>query len=151
MAARAIYQAKGFRSREALGALVGRTRKLIIEQLELELERHGVSAAQSIVVLVVAQGTARTAAEACKLLSHDPGAMTRLVDRLEAKGFMRRVRGRGDRRSVQLELTPRGRELYRRINAAQIAVYNRMLQGFSVGEARTLEALLRRVLENAGA
>jgi len=144
-----IYQAKGFRSREALGALVGRTRKAIIEQLDVELARHDVSTAQSIVVLVVAQGTARTAAQACKLLSHDPGAMTRLVDKLETKGFMRRVRRRGDRRSARLELTPKGRVLYREINTAQIAVYNRMLQGFSVGEARTLEALLRRVLENA--
>ena len=151
MAARAFYDARHFRSREALGALVGRTRKAIIDRLDVELARHGVSTAQSIVVLAVAQGTARTAAEACKLLSHDPGAMTRLVDRLEAKGFVRRVRGRGDRRSAQLELTPRGRVLYRQINAAQIAVYNRMLEGFSVTQARTLETLLRRVLENAGA
>lgn len=149
MAGRPIYEARSFRSREALGALVGRTRKVIIEQLELELVPHGVSTAQSLVVLVVAQGTARTAAEACKLLSHDPGAMTRLVDRLEAKGFMRRVRGRGDRRSARLVLSPRGRQLFGKINAAQIAVYNRMLRGFTVAEARSLEALLRRVLANA--
>lgn len=149
MAGRPFYDARTFRSREALGALVGRTRKAIIETLEIELARHGVSAAQSLVVLVVAQGTAQTAAEACKVLSHDPGAMTRLVDKLEAKGFMRRVRGRGDRRSARLELTPKGRALHGEINAVQIAVYNRMLRGFARTEARALEAYLQRVLANA--
>ena len=38
----------------------------------------------------------------------DPGAMTRLLDRLEAKGFCRRLRSADDRRVVHIELTAEG-------------------------------------------
>ncbi len=143
-----IYDVKTFRSREAVGALVGLTRKAIIERLESELAPHGLSAAQSLVVLVLAQGMADTAAGACKLLSHDPGAMTRLLDRLQAKGLVRRVPG-PDRRSARLELMPKGRRVYAEINAAQVKVLNGMLRGFSPAEARQLESFLKRMLANA--
>jgi DNA-binding MarR family transcriptional regulator len=143
-----IYDVKTFRSREAVGALVGLTRKAIIEKLERELAPHGLSAAQSLVVLVLAQGMADTAAGACKQLSHDPGAMTRLLDKLEDKGLVRRVKG-ADRRSARLELTPKGRRVHGEINAAQVKVLNGLLRGFNPAEARTLEALLKRMLANA--
>jgi MarR family multiple antibiotic resistance transcriptional regulator len=149
MSSRPIYERRSFRSREAVGALIGLTRKAIIEQLDDELSRHGVSAAQSLVLLVVADWGAGTAAEACKRLSHDPGAMTRLLDRLEAKGLLRRVRGEGDRRSARLELTPKGRQLHGEINAAQVAVFNRLLSGFTRAEARQLEGFLKRMLANS--
>jgi len=144
----AIYEPRTFRSRDAIGALVGLTRKAIIEKLELELAPHGLSAAQSIVILILAQGMADTAADACKQLSHDPGAMTRLLDKLETKGLVRRVRG-NDRRSARLELTPKGRRLYGEINAAQVKVLNGLLRGFSPSEARALESFLKRMLANA--
>src|SRR5262245_53243495 len=35
--------------------------------------------------------------------------LTGLVDRMEKKGLVRRVRGRRDRRSIELEATPAGR------------------------------------------
>jgi DNA-binding MarR family transcriptional regulator len=143
-----IYDAKTFRSRDAVGALVGLTRKAIIEKLEVELAQHGLSAAQSLVILVLAQGMADTAAGACKQLSHDPGAMTRLLDKLEAKGFVRRVPG-SDRRSARLELTPKGRRVHAEINAAQVKVLNGLLRGFTHAEARALESFLRRMLANA--
>ena len=143
-----IYDTRTFRSRDAIGALVGLTRKSIIEKLELELAEHGLSAAQSLVILVLAQRMADTAADACKQLSHDPGAMTRLLDKLEAKGFVRRVPG-SDRRSARLELTPRGRRVHAEINAAQVKVLNGLLRGFTQAEARTLESFLRRMLANA--
>lgn len=49
------------------------------------------------------------------------GGVSKLVDRLEAQGLVRRVFGPvdGDRRAVLVQLTPKGRRLSRRI--AQIA------------------------------
>lgn len=41
-----------------------------------------------------------------------------LVNRLERRGLLRRVRSRVDRREVQLELTPRGEKVLQRLSTA---------------------------------
>jgi DNA-binding MarR family transcriptional regulator len=51
---------------------------------------------------------ASTVAELARELNTDPGAMTRLLDRLECKGLCRRSRSTDDRRVVNIELTPEG-------------------------------------------
>lgn len=144
-----IYDRKNFEPREAIGALVGRTRKAMIQKIDAELAPLQVSAAQWMIILLVGQGAAGNAAELCDLLGYDPGAMTRLIDRLEEKAVVRRVRGDGDRRTVRLELTAGGKALYPKILAAMVDVFNRLLRGFSRSEVEQLEAYLKRMLANA--
>jgi len=143
-----LYDPKTFRPQDGLGWLVGLVRKAIIEQTEEHLAPLDISAAQWIVILIMAERASITPAELCRLLNYDPGAMTRLVDRLEAKGFLQRDRLEDDRRSVSLALTPAGRALYPPIKDALVAVYNRMLRGFSRTELQELEGFLRRILAN---
>jgi len=81
----------------------------------------------------------------------DAGAMTRLLDRLEAKGLVRRVRSPDDRRVVNLELTPEGREAAKTIPEVLSTLQNQCLAGFTEDEWQTLKGLLRRVLVNAQA
>ena len=144
-----IYAIKTFRPSHAIGAYIGRTRRAMIEAIDRELEPIGVSHAQWIVIMLLGDGTASTAAELCKILVYDPGAMTRLVDRLEKKGVLRRVRTGADRRTARLELTAAGGKLYPRILEALVDVYNRLLCGFSKNEVNQLEQLLQRMLANA--
>ena len=79
----------------------------------------------------------------------DAGAMTRTLDRLEAKGLCRRVRSQADRRVVHIELTDAGRLAAAGIPAVLSRVQNAHLAGFSVEEFETLKAFLRRILGNA--
>lgn len=147
----AIYEAGTFRSRDSVGALIAFSRKALVEAFDRELAPLGLNTAQALVLIFLVDERAGTAAEICKRLSHDPGAMTRLIDKLESLGLVRRVRGGGDRRSARLELTARGREMHAEVTRVQIDLLNRALRGFSRAEARTLEALLKRVLDNASA
>lgn len=144
-----IYRAATFRSRDSVGALIGLTRKALVEDFDRGLAPLGLNTAQALVLVFLVDERAGTAAEVCKHLSHDPGAMTRLIDKLEDLGLVRRVRGHGDRRSARLEPTRRGRELRADVTRVQMNVNNRALRGFSRAEARTLEALLKRVLQNS--
>jgi DNA-binding MarR family transcriptional regulator len=146
-----IYSPGTFRSRDSVGALIGLVRKALVEEFDRELAPLGLNTAQALVLIFLVDERAGTAAEVCKHLSHDPGAMTRLIDKLEQMDLVRRVRGREDRRSARLELTQRGRQAHADVTRVQIAVLNRALRGFSPAEARTLEGLLKRVLENATA
>jgi DNA-binding MarR family transcriptional regulator len=143
-----IYDTQTFRPQDGVGWLIGLVRKAIIEKTEARLAPLDISAAQWIVILIMAERASVTPAELCRLLHYDPGAMTRLVDRLEVKGFVHRVRLEDDRRSVGLELTPDGRALYPPIIDALVNVYNSLLRGFSRSELQELEGFLRRILAN---
>jgi DNA-binding MarR family transcriptional regulator len=144
-----VYDVRAFESREAVGSLIGLARKALAEEFERELEPLGLNVAQALVLLFLADGRASTSAQMCRMLSHDAGAMTRIVDRLEALGFVRRVRTEHDRRATRLELTKEGKAVYNQVIRVQVDVLNKMLRGFTKAEARTLEALLKRILENA--
>ncbi len=90
-----------------------------------------------------------TAGELARNMSYDPGAMTRLLDRLENKGLLRRVPSASYRRSLVLELTTAGSDLRPKILAAIMKVNNNLLRGFSREEVTVLESFLRRMLDNA--
>ena len=144
-----FYDVRNFDHRETLGYLVGHVRRALLESLDRELAPHGLTGPQAIVMFQLARGEATHAAEFCRILQHDPGAMTRLLDRLEKKGFLRRVRDPGNRRKVHNELTPAGRAAVPRIGAAAIGVFNAFLRGFTPAEARQLTGFLKRLLANA--
>ncbi|HEY2337304.1 MAG TPA: MarR family transcriptional regulator [Burkholderiales bacterium] len=144
-----MYDLRSFRSVDAVGARVGLARKAIAEEFAREAAPLGLSVQQALVILLVGEERSDTAAGLCRVLAHDAGAMTRIVDKLESMRLVRRVRGSQDRRSARLELTKDGRSMYARVMRVQVDMLNRMLRGFSRSEVRTLERLLLRILENA--
>jgi DNA-binding MarR family transcriptional regulator len=147
--AQPLYDARSFRSRDAVGARVALARKALADEFGRELEPLGLNVQQALVLVLLADEGVGTAAEMCRELSHDAGAMTRLIDKLEATRLVRRVRQSRDRRATRLELTKEGRAVHAQVTRAQVAVLNKMLRGFSRTEARTLEHLLQRILDNA--
>jgi MarR family transcriptional regulator, organic hydroperoxide resistance regulator len=70
-----------------------------------------VTVAQWSALITLLRGEATTPAELARFIDVDPGALTRLLDRLEAKGLVIRVRSATDRRAISLQLTQRAREL----------------------------------------
>src|ERR1700685_4128763 len=108
-----------------------------------------ISAAQYIIISVLAKRGVDSAAQLCKDLSYDAGAMTRMIDRLEAKGLISRRRCPEDRRLVKLELTEAGLAALPKLRACSVRVLNRFMRGFSQAEARLLEGYLVRMLQNA--
>ncbi len=146
---RPIYTEKNYHARTSVGALVHRSRAAVVDALDRELAQFDMSAAQYVVVSMLAEGRCDTAAQLCVQMPYDPGAMTRMLDRLEQKQLLRRVRSPENRRSARLELTADGAALQPRLRAASIAVINRLLHGFTTAEARQLESLLERLLANA--
>ena len=120
----------------------------VMDALDAELAPYDISAAQMIVLGFIATGEADSAAGLCKGISYDPGAMTRMIDRLEQKGLLRRLPRPEDRRTQNLELTPEGKALCPKLAAAKDVVQQRFLRGFSQDEERMFEALLNRMLSN---
>lgn len=128
--------------------LINRVRVEMIDALDRELAKFDISAPQLIVLASVANNEADSAARLCKNISYDPGAMTRMIDRLEQKGLIRRTPNPDDRRAMNLELTTAGRALYPQLLAAKSRVQAQFLRGFSKEEERLLDSFLNRMLEN---
>jgi len=118
-------------------------------EVERELEPSGLTNAQWVPLFKLYLGSATTVAELARECRLDAGGMTRLLDRLEGKGLLRRVRSSEDRRVVNLELTDEGRDAAKKIPAVLCRVQNAYLRGFSHEEWQLLRNLLRRVHDNA--
>jgi len=144
-----IYDAKTFEPGRCVGPLIGRVRVALLDALDRALLPLNVTAAQYVVISTLVSGNADSASQICKGISYDAGAMTRMIDRLEQRGLLRRVRVADDRRTQKLELTDEGKLLYPKARAAAMAVINGFLRGFTKTEARQLEGFLKRMLENA--
>ncbi len=76
--------------------------------------------------------------ELARLLGISPPAVTVLLERLENEGMLRRSPGSRDRRRVDLELTERGRELVRKVNARRRALVNKVLEGMEGSELESM-------------
>jgi DNA-binding MarR family transcriptional regulator len=144
-----IYDVKSFQPATSVGYLLNRVRAEMLSAIDRELDPFDVTSAQYIIMGQLAYNLADSASGLCRGIAYDPGAMTRMIDRLEAKRLIRRVRSPEDRRAVKLELTAEGKALYPKMRVKVIEVLNRLLRGFSKSEARQLEDLLRRMLDNA--
>jgi DNA-binding MarR family transcriptional regulator len=142
-----IYDPKTFDPKTGIGGLIARVRVKLFEALDEELAPFDITAAQYVILVNLANGV-DSASGLCKGVSYDPGAMTRMIDRLERKGFVRRVRSPEDRRVVNLALTEEGKAVYPKLVARAAAATNRRLRGFTKAEAQQLESFLQRMLVN---
>ncbi|WP_328392405.1 MarR family winged helix-turn-helix transcriptional regulator [Nocardia sp. NBC_00416] len=78
--------------------------------LDRQLAPHDVTAQQAALLVNLANGETRPK-QLATALGTDTAGTTRLVDRLETKGLLRRHRATADRRAVVLELTDAGHRL----------------------------------------
>jgi DNA-binding MarR family transcriptional regulator len=143
-----IYDPKSFQPTTSVGYLINRVRTGLFGAIDEALAPYEVTAAQYIVIAQLAYGLAGSPSQLCQGISYDPGAMTRMIDRLESKGFVRRSRHPADRRALSLELTDEGKAAFPKLRARVIAVLNQSLAGFGKSEARQLEGLLQKMLSN---
>ena len=82
-----------------------------------------------------------------KGLMMSSAGMTSRIDRLERRGFVRRLPDPDDRRGVLIELTDQGRETVDAAVAALTTSDRQLVERLDPSEFAQLEALLRKFLE----
>ena len=143
-----IYDVKTFQPDASVGYLVNRVRTELLSAIDRELEPFDVTSAQYIIMAHLVYGMGDSPSGLCKGIAYDPGAMTRMIDRLEAKKLLRRARSEEDRRAIRLELTDEGKEVFPKMRVKVVGVLNHLLRDFTKSEVRQLEGLLQRMLDN---
>ena len=144
-----FYRGDAYVIHESVGFLQRQLRIAMERAIDAEMAAHDLTGVQWGPLLMIDHGLGTTAADLARAASVDTGAMTRMLDRLEAKGLLRRARCARDRRVVQLELTTEGRRLCRKIPYGLSRVFNSLLRGFTAEELATFKTLTRRMLANA--
>ena len=121
---------------------------LLHRVIDLRACPMGLTANQWRPLLLILHRGIDTPAELARALDVDTGATTRMLDRLESKGFLRRERVPEDRRVVKIVLTDAGRTVADQVLPAIAHTLNIHLNGFSEDEIRMLIALLKRMIAN---
>lgn len=144
-----FYRADSYGAEDSVGYLMRRVVNGIAHGVDRRLEGVGLTNAQWVPLFKLYLKHAATAAELARGCQVDAGAMTRMLDRLEAKGLIRRLRSTDDRRVVNIELTAEGVQAAEQIPAVLCEVQNAHLAGVSRDEWLALKGTLRRMLENS--
>lgn len=132
------------------GYWLNRLRGLVHGHFEAALAGYDITVAQWSVLITVYREDADTPQEIAQFVGIDAGALTRLIDRLEAKGLIRRVRLSKDRRSVRLELTARALAITPQLASLADANDQDFFDVLSAGEHRQFRKLLGKLLRNHG-
>ena len=150
-AAAPFYTPETIQPDNNVGLLMKRALQSIRQTINRDLAPHGLTQAQWLPLVRIAHGGCTTIAALARDQAIDPGAMTRAVDRLEAKGLLRRERSAADRRVVTLVLTESGRDAAALVPPVAVQALNAHLAGFSPADWHQLISLLTRVLANGDA
>ena len=129
---------------------------LSIKALDRELGRRineameplGITAAQADALAVIGQAQPLSLKELGELLIAEGGHPSRLVDRLVNADLVERRPASDDRRRIVLSLTPAGRRLEKRVNAARDAIAQVGSELIAAHELERTLALLRRLLQS---
>ena len=143
------YHPQTYRSRDSVGYLVRRLYTLLLARFEGALAQADFTLTQWIVLIQVRDGLSRTASDIASDLGHDSGALTRVLDQLERRGYLQRSRSANDRRVVELKLTPAGKMIIDELLPLVVDQTNVALAPLSKSEFVQLHDYLVRLLDHA--
>lgn len=116
--------------------------------IDRELAQQGITTQQAALMLVARLVGGCSPGHLADPLGTDPAGMTRLVDRLEAKGLLARHTSPTDRRAVLIQLTPSGQALSPALIEGFRKAQERLLEGIDEAELDQFRATLRRLRDN---
>ena len=140
------YRPELYHARSSVGYLLKRAHMLMLDQLEPVVAGSDITITHWIVMMHLRDGLAINASDLCAQLRHDSGALTRLIDQLEARGLVERERSREDRRAVQLRLTAAGLATLSSLLPKVVDRLNFTLREFTRAEANELTRLLTKLI-----
>jgi len=122
----------------------------LARELRKETEQLGVTARQSTLLWLVKRSPGLSLAELAAEEGISPPAVSGNVDRLEAAGFIERVRSTEDRRRVGLRLTEDGTKLLRRVRARRTTWLAEHLRALDPAELVAIEAAIPALVRLLG-
>lgn len=124
---------------------------LIKKTASQAIQEFGLSSHQWIVLGALSYpeaGQGNTVGDLAQLLRVSRQSLTPTISRLEADGYIERVRSELDARAKVVRLTPAGADLWEATQASMGEFFDQALQGFSFDDLVTALHIFNRLLEN---
>ena len=137
-----FYQLATYHAQSSVGYLVKRAHSLMLDVMEPIFAERGFSFVQYVILSWLRDGIAVNPKDICAQYRHDSGALTRVIDQLAERGLLERVRRDKDRRKVELQLTPAGRDVIESLIPLVVEKLNEALVDFTLEESGELVRLL---------
>ena len=136
---------------ETLPMLLYRTLDAVMPAYRSLFAEHGLTEPQWRVLRVVWDARSPSQAALSERTLVSPPSLVSILDRLEAKGLVTRVRSVEDRRAVHIVATAEGRALHERVMPAIDAIHERLRDGVSGAQWDAMAATLAAIADRAGA
>jgi DNA-binding MarR family transcriptional regulator len=135
-------------SLNGFGYILSETKRLLSRRFEEKARHYGLTASQWRAVAQLSRSDGLTQVALASHLELEPMTVCRLVDRLEASGFIERLPDPADRRAKLVWLTPKSRAMMDKVREIALDVYEEAFAGFDAQERDALVAALKRVNAN---
>jgi len=133
-----------------VGYLVARARtplrRLYFERIG---DVHGLRPVEFTVLMLAWTNKDVTLKRLTQTLSVTAPNITVVIDRLEARGLVKRIRSQADRRSMMIHVQPAGERIAREAGEISRTMEDPALAMLSPAERRSLVAMLMRVIEGS--
>jgi DNA-binding MarR family transcriptional regulator len=129
------------------GSLLHRVARDLATALDRQLTPFGITAQQAALLLHASRQQS-SPSQLMTALGTDTAGMTKLTDRLAAKGLIERHQNPQDRRSILIALTQDGQALVPRLGPVFGRVTRQLFNGFSTHEIGILTTTLERMRGN---
>lgn len=129
---------------------ITRLSSVMKEQFNQQLQEQDVTWPQWMILNVLHHQLAKTPAQIADNIGVDRSAVTRLLDRLEAKSLVERVHDGIDRRSIKIFITEVGKRLMVELNEAAVRHQEDFLRELHPTEMRAFKANVQKLLRAGG-
>lgn len=113
--------------------------------MESRLQEYDLTHLQFSIMMNLYKNTTTTQKELLKYVYGDEASITRLIDRLELKGYIKRVQSLEDKRKKNILLTDEGLSLVKKLSRFAQEINQELIKDLTPEEAKTLLILLQKV------
>ena len=130
-----------------LPALLAQASQLISGEFHQVVRANGFSVSEWRVLATLAGGPPLSIGRLAAVSTIKQPTVTRLLDRMEAKGMVERLDKGGDRRITRVKITPAGSRMVSRLIALARVHEQRVLEPFGLQRAEELKKTLRHMID----
>lgn len=128
-----------------LFVVLSKAYKVVMDRAVKDMKRNGLSAAEfSVLELLYHKGRMPLQPIGDKILVTS-GSITYTVDKLEQKGYLKRVECTDDRRVTYAEITEAGKELFDRIFPPHAELVESLMEGLTPDEKQQAIMLIKKL------
>ena len=142
-------EAKNYNLNDSLGYLINALSLKMKQQLDAKLKKQNVTVHQFGILLLIFKTSDLTQKEIANQTNGDEPATARLMNRLEEKGYIKRVIGKMDKRKRLVSLTAEGEKLLNALLPYAQEINMNLTSVLNEDESKTLFILLNKVVSSS--